>query len=582
MKLVGIAASFGKAAAEAMVLSAPPEIDADRKDPRGEKERLMTAVQDGIKNLSLELDESKKKIEGNSAKLEMLEMHRTILNDYVFRKGIDGYIEQGYCASSSVMRAAEDQAATLENLGDSFLSERAQDIREVGRRLAYSMEGFSEPDLSHLEKNVILVAESLSPALLSVADCGRIKGILTRRGSRTSHVAILASGLGIPTVVGCAGIEKIRDGELVFLDAEKGTASFSLSEQEKERAKEIIALYEQQKADLKKYQACEAFTADRKRIRVLCNIMDTSMAEKSLKYSADGIGLFRTEFLYMDKPRLPSEAEQVAVYRSLAVNWKGKPVTIRTIDIGGDKPVESLHLEAEKNAFLGYRAIRICLDRPEIFLIQLRAILRASAFGNVQIMFPMISNISELQQAKSILEEAKKQLRAENQPFNEKIPIGMMVEIPSTAILSDKFAALVDFFSIGSNDLTQYVLAADRTNQKVASIYNHLDPGVLRLIELTIRNSREAGIPCSLCGEMAGDPLALSLLIGFGLEKFSVNPGRIPLIRNLLSLIDFKRAQTVADQALKQSSSKGVADLVNGTLSKEYRNWLQDGDDLIG
>lgn len=574
MRLIGIAASSGKAVAEAMVLSEPPEVDANRKDPRGEKELVLSDVQNGIKELSLALDESRETVKENPTKLEMLEMHQTILNDYVFRKEIDRYIEQGYCASSAVMRATEDQAAALENLGDPFLGERAQDIREVGKRLAYSLEGFSSPDLSHIEKDVILVAESLSPALLSVSDCNHIKGILTHQGSRTSHVAILASGLGIPAVVGCSGIEKIQDGELVFLDAESGSAAYSLSESETEQIKEIISRYAKQQADLKEFETCEALTADKKRVQVLCNIMDTSMAEKSLRYSADGIGLFRTEFLYMDKPQLPSEEEQFAVYRSLAVNWKGKPITIRTIDIGGDKPVDSLHLETEKNSFLGYRAIRICLDKPDIFLTQLRAILRASAFGNIQIMFPMISNLAELQQAKRILEEAKEQLRAKNQPFNENIPVGIMIEIPSAAILSDKFAAHVDFFSIGSNDLTQYVLAADRTNQKVASIYNYLDPSVLTLIALTIRNAKKAGIPCSLCGEMAGDPLAISLLLGFGLEKFSMNPGKIPLVRKLFSLTDSKRAETVANQALNQESSKDVIAQVNEALSEDYRSWM--------
>lgn len=575
MRIDGIPVFPGKVLERALLVPGVPAIDRERKAelPLSDAQQ---AVERGIHALDASLARWEALVRQEKLKADMLEMQRTILNDSAYRGHIADYLKEGYSPESAALRAAEDHAKVLEELDDPLLSERAQDMRDVGLRLGCRLAGLPYPEISALERDAVLVSDSLSPTLLSTAETARIKGILLRDGSKTSHIAILAAGLGIPTVVGCAGLENISEGETVFLDSEKGFALIGLTAEDKQRFAQAAATYAARREELNVFAEKAALTADGARIRAVCNVMGAEMADRALAYGADGIGLFRTEFLYMERNRLPSEEEQFSVYRSMATKFGQKPVTIRTMDIGGDKRVESLHLEPEQNAFLGYRAIRICLDRQDLFLTQLRAILRASAFGSLQIMFPMISDTEEVRKAKELLKKAMSELESENRPFRSEIPVGIMVETPAAAVLAEQFAGMVDFFSIGSNDLTQYTLAVDRMNPKIAHLYNSLSPAVLRLIAHTIRCADSAGIACSLCGEMAGDPVAIPLLLGMGLRKFSVNPSSLLRLKKLLSLIDLQSAKALASRALELSTAGEAAALVKSRLGPEYGSWISE------
>ena len=390
-------------------------------------------------------------------------------------------------------------------------------------------------------------------------DKDKVIGIVTELGGRTSHTSIMARSLEIPAVAGVKDITNIaKNGDFMIVDGSKGIVLINPSQDEVEFYQREKEKYEEFKQQTRQMKGKESISKDGVKVEIAANIGTPKDVDNVIENDGEGVGLYRTEFLYMDNDRLPTEDEQFEAYKVVAERLEGKPIVIRTLDVGGDKDIPYLELPKEMNPFLGYRAIRLCLDRRDIFKTQLRALLRASAYGNIKIMFPMISNIQEVREAKRILEEAKEELRKENIPFNEDIEVGIMVEIPSVAIHSDIFAREVDFFSIGTNDLIQYTLAVDRGNQEISHLYNQYDPAVLRLIKMTIDNGHKAGIWVGMCGEAAGDEKLIPVLLGMGLDEFSMNPASILKARYIISNTSKKEVEGMLDEILSLPTAEDV------------------------
>lgn len=436
--------------------------------------------------------------------------------------------------------------------------EPVYDLEEAKREA----ERIGYPDLSNLDEEVIVTGENIPPSLLADGDSSKICGLLMEKGSKTAHVCILAANMGIPVLVGCKGLKEIENREVVFLNAVEGYAKCAMSGEELIQAQQNVREYQKKVEELQIYKKRPAVTKDGKKIELHANIMDTGHLDQVIENGLDGIGLFRTEFLYMNRNTLPGEMEQYAVYKNVVMKMAPHVVTIRTMDIGGDKEVEALQLPQEQNPFLGYRAIRICLDRTDLFKTQLRAILRASIHGKIQMMFPMISSMEELDRALGILESVKEELNKEGVAYDINMPIGIMVEVPSTAVMADAFIKKVDFFSIGSNDLTGYTIAVDRQNEKMEKLYDYFHPSVLKLIEITIKACKDEGKSCSLCGEMAADPMAVPVLIGMGLRKFSVNSAAASRVKKELEKWDVDMAEKLVFQIKNLDSAVKIKDVL--------------------
>jgi phosphotransferase system enzyme I (PtsI) len=402
------------------------------------------------------------------------------------------------------------------------------DVKDVGRRLLNNLSGVAEDELSSLPENTIVVAHDLTPSDTAQLDKSKVVAFLTDIGGKTSHSAIMARTLEIPAVVGMADITcSVSSGDLVIVDGVKGEVLINPDAGTLSRYRAIKDSYEAEKKQLRSLIGKNVVDKNGRHIEIAANIGSPEDVSKVLENGADGIGLFRTEFLYMDRESMPDEDEQYEAYKTVLEKMEYKPVVIRTLDIGGDKRLKYLDMPDELNPFLGYRATRLCLDRPEIFKIQLRALLRASVYGNLKIMFPMISSLREFIAAKEILDECRNELKAEGICFSEDIELGIMVEIPSAALTADELAKHVDFFSIGTNDLIQYTIAADRMNEKVSYLYEPMHPAVLKLIRMTIEEAHKAGKWCGMCGEMASDETAIPTLLEYGLDEFSMSASSI-------------------------------------------------------
>ena len=439
----------------------------------------------------------------------------------------------------------------FESMDDTYMKERAFDIRDIRRRITMKLLGIREKDLSDLGPDTVIVAEELTTSDTARLDFSRVVGIITCIGGENSHSSIIARSFEIPALAGVKNaLEFVQNGDEIVLDAVSGTAYVDPDPEVLSQFQEKRKEYQAEKARLEQYRGLVSQTADNYHVEINCNIGDTVEIGRVLENTADGIGLFRSEFLYMNSRGLPDEETQYNAYKEAVMAMAPKPVIIRTMDIGGDKDLPALNLEKEENPFLGYRAIRICLDRPDFFSVQIRALLRASHFGNVKIMLPMISCPEELQAAKSIVENAKHELRGKGVPFNETVPLGIMIEVPSAAIMASELAQECDFFSIGTNDLIQYTVAADRGNEKVSNLYSQYHPAVLRLLAQTIKSAHDANIPCGMCGEAAGDPLLIPVLLGMGLDEFSVSAGMVLRVREIISKMTITKAREIAQQVL--------------------------------
>lgn len=486
--------------------------------------------------------------------------HRKLLDDPAFYPKMEARIrEKLETAPRAVAEVVNQVASMFECMSNDYMKERATDIRDIGGRLLACLSPGQSQGLAGITEPVILVADDLTPSDTVQLDPALVVGFITRTGGATSHTAILARSLGIAAVVGAGdGIDGIEDGDLLVLD---GSAGLCIARPEAAEAEQHRLRMQQdleRRQSLEEYTARPAVTADGTRVELAANIGSAAEAEAAVRQGADGVGLFRTEFLFMNATAMPGEEEQFRAYQEAARQMEGRPVIIRTMDIGGDKELPYLQLPKETNPFLGYRAIRVGLVRQELLRTQLRAVLRASAFGTVKVMFPMISGLQEWRQARSILAEVQGELREEGVPFDEKMEVGIMVEIPSTAVLAGLFADEVDFFSIGTNDLVQYTVAADRMNEHVAHLYDYFHPAVLQLIRTVIDASHKAGKWTGMCGSMAGDPLAAPLLLGLGLDEWSMEAGRLSPIKERLEGLERAECRDLAERILRLDTPQAV------------------------
>ncbi|GAB6990543.1 phosphoenolpyruvate--protein phosphotransferase [Paenibacillus pini] len=528
MMVQGIGASAGVAIGKAFVLPNwewdLPETGIDVVDLASEFERLYEGIRTSKSEIEFIKNEFKEIVGPEESSI--FDAHLAILDDPVFMNEIQGVIERQYKAAEVAVKEAIDHFVTMfDLLDDEYMKERAMDIKDVGNRLLKHLLGAPEVTLPADTQPYILVVKELSPSQLAHLNPSHVLGIVTMLGGQTSHSAIMARALGIPLVAGLDNKlnSPIQTGDLIVMDGGLGTIHLNPEADIIEKFSSIRAKQQEKIEQLELLASVEAVTKDGTELTLLANISSTKEMETVLKYGAAGVGLFRTEFVYMDRTSFPSEDEQFEVYKQVAQQMGDKPTVIRTLDIGGDKQLDYFPMSEEDNPVLGYRAIRISLDRRELFKTQLSAILRASAFGNVKIMYPMISSIEEVRQANDILREAKLELEARGEPFRSDIPVGIMIEIPAAVMIADLLAEECDFFSIGTNDLVQYVLAVDRMNEQIAHMYHPFHPAVLRMLKMIVEAAQKAGIPVSVCGEMAADERSIPLWLEFGVHDLSMS-----------------------------------------------------------
>jgi phosphoenolpyruvate-protein phosphotransferase (PTS system enzyme I) len=503
-------------------------------------------------------------------KAEIFEGHIEILMDDEMEDEISDLIHDKHMtAEAAVSDFIERNARDFEEMDNKYMAERAADVRDIGKRLVYGIAGVSIKALDQFDREVIIFAHDLTPSDTAQMDRSKVKGFVTEIGGITSHVAIMARALELPAIVGAGTIlDSIQDNDQVIIDGISGKVLINPDDKTIKEYQKKMKQGEEDQRELMKLKDLPAETTDGHRVELCANIGTDREVETALKYGAEGVGLFRTEFLYMDKPQMPTEEEQFQAYKAAAEGMAGKAVIIRTMDIGGDKELSYLQCPPEQNPFLGWRAIRICLDKKEILICQLRAILRASSFGKLRIMYPMIISVSEIRQLNEVLKSVKEDLRKNSIPFDEKIEVGIMVETPAAAVIAADLIKEVDFFSIGTNDLTQYTLAVDRGNEKIASLYQPLHPAVTRLIKTVIDASHQAGKWTGMCGELAGDERATILLAGMGLDEFSMSPSSIVRIKNIIRKSSFAEMKKVAAQALSLSDSSEVISILDSALRK--------------
>ncbi len=498
----------------------------------------------------------------SSNEADIFDAHLLMLEDRVLIEEVIKVIrDQKVNADYAFHTASDRYIAVLEAVKDEYLRERAADLRDLtGRVLDNLLEVKDQFDLRHLTEPCILVAHDLSPSMTAQLDKKLVLGFATDIGSKTSHTAILAQSLDIPAVVGTKQIsEELETGDYVLLDGYNGTVVVNPTDQTLFEYGQLAKIKASLNEKLREVQHQPAVTLDGKIIHLSANIEEQSDVESVLAHGAEGVGLFRTEFLFINRDSFPTEEEQFQVYREVAAALKPLPVIIRTLDLGGDKFASNLQLSKESNPFLGWRAIRFCLAQPELFRAQLRAILRASAEGNVKMMYPMISGVDELNQANALVEECKTELRAENIPFDQNLEIGAMIEIPSAVLVADALAARAKFFSIGSNDLIQYTLAIDRGNEKVTHLYQPTHPAVLRLIKMTVDAAHAQGIWAGVCGQIAGDPVLAPLLIGLGVDELSAAPAVLDEVKYIIRRMKIDEAKALAEFALGCESPTEIA-----------------------
>ena len=460
----------------------------------------------------------------------------------------------------SVLRVVADRyAQALLRVEDDYLRERAVDVRDVTRRILRNLSGGTSTSLARLQQPCIVVAHDLAPSEAAVINKEKVIAFATDLGSPTSHTAIMARALGIPAIVGLRDISvRVSAGDQVLLDGSKGVFIIRPTHEDLEQYGKVEASRRTIQHNLAQLRHVPAETLDGYHVQLSANIELPSDLDSVIEHGASGVGLFRTEYLYLSRKTLPTEEEQTAIYTEVAERLKPAHVVIRTLDLGGDKFVSHVKMPQEVNPFMGWRAIRFCLAQPEIFKTQLRAILRASRVGNVKIMYPMVSNLEEVLKANALLDECRAELRAKGQPFDEDLDVGLMIEIPSAALTANLLAAHADFFSLGTNDLVQYTLAVDRVNERIAYLYQPTHPAIIRLIKNTIDAGHQQGIWTGICGEMAGNPLMVPLLIGLGVDEFSVSPSLVPMVKDVVRKLKFSEAESLAETVLRMESASDI------------------------
>ncbi|MDT9023708.1 phosphoenolpyruvate--protein phosphotransferase [Rossellomorea yichunensis] len=569
--LKGIAASNGIAIAKAYRL-VEPDLSFEKKNVDN-AEQEVSRFQEAIATSKSELEaiRDKARVDLGEDKAQIFEAHLLVLSDPELLTPIEDKVKSENVNAEFALKETADMFVSMfESMDNEYMKERAADIRDVTKRVLSHLLGVQIANPSMVTEEVIVIAEDLTPSDTAQLNREFVKGFTTDIGGRTSHSAIMARSMEIPAVVGTKSItSSVENGDMIIVDGLNGEVHINPTPEVIEEYKKEHARYEEQKAEWAKLVDEPTVSKDGEHVELAANIGTPKDLEGVKNHGGEGVGLYRTEFLYMGRDELPSEDEQYEAYKAVLEGMEGKPVVVRTLDIGGDKELPYLNLPKEMNPFLGYRAIRLCLDEQDIFRTQLRALLKASPFGNLKIMFPMISNLQEFREAKAILEEEKKALLENSTNVADHIEVGIMVEIPSTAVMADVFAKEVDFFSIGTNDLIQYTMAADRMNERVSYLYQPYNPAILRLVKMVIDAAHKEGKWAGMCGEMAGDEIAVPILLGLGLDEFSMSATSILRARSQIRQLNRAEMKELAEQALQLDTNDAVISAVKKATSME-------------
>jgi phosphotransferase system enzyme I (PtsI) len=540
---------------------------AQTTDPEAEKKILEQAIQTAKKELQVIREKTAENIDEEHAMI--FDAHIQIAEDPEIKSQVHSAIDNMDNAAFAYDNVTKMFVSMFENMDNEYFKERALDVKDVSRRVIAHILGVELSDPTLIDHEVIVVANDLTPSDTAQLNKKYVKGFITNIGGRTSHSAIMARSLEIPAIVGTKNIlDQVENGDVVILDGLSGDVILNPTEDDKEQYQQKHAQYLKQVAIWSQFIDKPSITKDGKHVEIAANIGSPDDMDGVLRNGAEGIGLYRTEFLYMNNDDFPTEEQQYKAYKAVLEAQPNNKVVIRTLDIGGDKHLDYLPMDEELNPFLGHRALRLCLERTDLFKTQLRALLKASVHGHLHIMFPMVATLNEVRQAKDILEECKIELSIEGVDYSADVKVGIMVEIPAVAILADQFAKEVDFFSIGTNDLIQYSFAADRMNQKVSYLYQPYNPSLLRLIKMVIDASHEAGIWTGMCGEMAGDQIAAPILLGLGLDEFSMSATSVLQTRHLFSTLDYDEMKEMALHCVNMKTHEEVQAYVTKQLEK--------------
>ena len=565
--LKGIATSSGIAIGKVYKLEQPKvTVNTENGNPDVETKRFETALEKTISDI--EQIKQRASATLKEEELAIFDAHLMMAQDPEYKDQIIAMINEGKTADNATKQVSDTMISMFESMDDAYFKERAADIKDVSFRLLCNILGLTIPDLTSIDEEVVIVAEEMTPSDTAQLNKKYALGFVTEIGGKTSHAAIMAVSLGIPAVVGCTGVMAgCKHGDTVILDAKAGEVFVNPSDSELAEYKAKRDAFLKEKEALQVLKDKPTITLDNHQVELVANIGNPADMDNANANGCEGVGLFRTEFLYMDKTDdFPSEEEQFNAYKEVLEKANGKRVVVRTLDIGGDKKLPYFTFDPEMNPFLGYRAIRLCLDRKDIFKTQVRALLKASVYGKLAIMFPMIATVNEFVDAKNFVLQEKEALIKEGVKVSDSIEIGMMVEIPASAVLADEFAKYADFFSIGTNDLIQYSMAADRMSEKVAYLYQPLNPAILRLVKMTIDGAHSQGKWCGMCGEMGGDPMAAPVLLGLGLDEFSMSSSRILPTRKIITSLNKKDMEDLANKAIKCHTESEVSELVKSVL----------------
>lgn len=566
----GTGASPGVALGKALVIE-HSELNIEKKNienVESEVEKLQAAVEESKKEL--EQVKERAKVELGEHEAEIFEAHLLVLQDpELIDQTIAKIRDEKVNADFALNEVKEMFVSIFESMDNEYMRERAADIKDVTNRVLRHILGIKVVDLSALSEEVILIAHDLTPSDTATMNKKMVLGFLTNIGGRTSHTAIMARTLEIAAVVGLSDVtENVKDGDFIVFNGETGQVIVNPDEKVINEYRDLKAKFDEEKEALKQLIGKTSITLDGRHVELAGNIGSPNDLEGLIKNDAEGVGLYRTEFLYMDKEdNFPSEEEQYEAYKAVLEGMNGKPIVIRTLDIGGDKELKYFKMDEEMNPFLGYRAIRLCLDRTDIFKTQLRALYRASVHGKLRIMFPMISSLEELLKSKEIIKEVLAEMDAEGIEYSKDVEVGMMIEIPSAAVISDILAKHVDFFSIGTNDLIQYTCAVDRMNQKISYLYNQFNPAVLRLINMVIDNAHKEGKWVGMCGESAGDQRMIPILLGMGLDEFSMSPISILPARKFITSVKYEDMKKFANEVLTMGTAEEIKAYVDKTFN---------------
>ncbi|HBE9109191.1 TPA: phosphoenolpyruvate--protein phosphotransferase [Clostridioides difficile] len=569
MAYKGIGASPGVALGKALVVEHSELVIEKKSIDNVEAE--IAKLEDAVAVSKEELVKVKEKAseELGAEEAEIFEAHLLVLEDpELIGSAIDKIKTESVNAEYALNEIKEMFVSMFESMDNEYMKERAADIKDVTNRILRHILGIKVVDLSALSEEVVLIAHDLTPSDTATMNKKMVLGFLTDIGGRTSHTAIMSRTLEIAAIVGLNDItSKVKDGDFVVFNGDTGEVIVNPDEETINKYTELKAKYEDERKALQLLKGKPSVTLDGKHVELAGNIGTPNDIEGLIKNDAEGVGLYRTEFLYMDRDSFPTEEIQYEAYKAVLEGMDGKPIVIRTLDIGGDKELSYLSMEPEMNPFLGYRAIRLCLDRKDIFKTQLRALYRASVHGRLRIMFPMISSLEELLQAKEVVKEVLAELDSEGVAYAKDVEIGMMIEVPSAAVISDVLAKNVDFFSIGTNDLIQYTCAVDRMNQKISYLYNQFNPAVLRLIKTVIDNAHKEGKWAGMCGESAGDQKMIPILLGMGLDEFSMSPISILPARKLITSVKESDMKKLADDVLNMGTAEEIKSYIEKTFN---------------